>query len=96
MNIIRKGLTGFDLKYLALIFMVLDHIHYFFEFTGKVPIWFSWLGRLVANLNEHWKEQQEQKLQIYFWKMKAMQKRLNQSRRLLIMQNELLVVFWRY
>jgi hypothetical protein len=50
MNIIRKGLTGFDLKYLALIFMVLDHIHYFFEFTGKVPIWFSWVGRLAAPL----------------------------------------------
>ncbi|MBO6129664.1 MAG: hypothetical protein J6P79_12325 [Pseudobutyrivibrio sp.] len=50
MNIIRKGLTGFDLKYLALIFMVMDHIHYFFEFTGKVPIWFSWVGRLAAPL----------------------------------------------
>ena len=50
MNIIRKGLTGFDLKYLALIFMVMDHIHYFFEFTGKVPIWFSWVGRLASPL----------------------------------------------
>ena len=50
MNIIRKGLTGFDLKYLALIFMVMDHIHYFFEFTGKVPIGFSWVGRLAAPL----------------------------------------------
>ncbi|MBO4457380.1 MAG: hypothetical protein J5802_06660 [Butyrivibrio sp.] len=46
----EKGLTGFNLKYLALIFMVLDHIHYFFEFTGKVPICFSWIGRLAAPL----------------------------------------------
>ena len=46
----EKGLTGFNLKYLALIFMVLDHIHYFFEFTGKVPIVFSYLGRLAAPL----------------------------------------------
>ena len=36
--------------YMALVFMVLDHIHYFFEFTGKVPIVFSWLGRLAAPL----------------------------------------------
>ena len=42
-NIKEKGLTGFNLKYLALIFMVLDHVHYFFEFTGKVPIVFSWI-----------------------------------------------------
>ena len=26
--------------------MVFDHIHYFFEFTGKVPEWFSMLGRV--------------------------------------------------
>lgn len=49
-NIKEKGLTGFGLKYLALVFMVLDHIHYFFEFTGKVPIAFSWIGRLAAPL----------------------------------------------
>ena len=49
-NLLKKGLTGFELKYLALIFMVLDHIHYFFEYTGMIPIWFSWLGRLAAPL----------------------------------------------
>lgn len=49
-NLLKKSLTGFELKYLALIFMVLDHIHYFFEFTGMIPIWFSWLGRLAAPL----------------------------------------------
>jgi hypothetical protein len=46
----QKGLTGFQLKYIAMFLMVLDHIHYFFEFTGKVPIWFSMLGRLSAPL----------------------------------------------
>ncbi len=46
----KKGLTGFEIKFLALIFMLLDHIHYFFEFTGKVPVIFSWIGRLAAGL----------------------------------------------
>lgn len=45
-----KGLTGFQLKYIALVAMLLDHIHYFFEFTGKVPIWFSMVGRIAAPL----------------------------------------------
>lgn len=45
-----KGLTGFGLKYLALGSMVLDHIHYMFEFTGAIPIAFSWIGRLAAPL----------------------------------------------
>jgi len=30
--------------------MVLDHIHYFFAFTGRVPVWFSMAGRLSAPL----------------------------------------------
>ena len=47
---LKKGLTGFDLKTIALVLMVLDHIHYFFEFTGKVPLVFTWLGRLSAPL----------------------------------------------
>lgn len=46
----QKGLTGFQLKYIAMILMVLDHIHYFFEFTGKIPMWFSMLGRISAPL----------------------------------------------
>ncbi|MBQ3798280.1 MAG: hypothetical protein II842_18720 [Butyrivibrio sp.] len=49
-SIKENGLTGFNLKYLALIFMVLDHFHYFFEFTGKIPIVFTWIGRLAAPL----------------------------------------------
>lgn len=46
----KKGLDGTQLKTIALVLMVLDHIHYFFEFTGGVPIWFSMLGRLSAPL----------------------------------------------
>lgn len=46
----QKGLSGFALKYLAAALMLLDHIHYFFAFTGKVPLFFSWLGRLAAPL----------------------------------------------
>lgn len=45
-----KGMTGSQIKLLALIFMVLDHIHYFFEFTGKIPLAFTMLGRLSAPL----------------------------------------------
>ena len=30
----RAGLSGTALKTIALVLMVLDHIHYFFEFTA--------------------------------------------------------------
>lgn len=50
LEISKKGITGFQIKLLALIFMVFDHIHYFFEFTGKVPVAFSWIGRLAGGL----------------------------------------------
>ena len=46
----RPGLSGTTLKTIALVLMVLDHIHYFFEFTGLVPLWFTQLGRLSAPL----------------------------------------------
>lgn len=49
-QLMKKGLNGTQLKTIALVLMVLDHIHYFFEFTGWVPIWFSMLGRLSAPL----------------------------------------------
>ena len=39
-----KGLSDTALKEIALALMVLDHIHYFFSFTGAVPEWFSMLG----------------------------------------------------
>ena len=33
----RFSLDGTQLKFLALLFMLIDHIHYFFEFTGAIP-----------------------------------------------------------
>lgn len=45
-----RGLSGAELKWIALILMVLDHIHYFFAYTGRVPEWFSMAGRLSAPL----------------------------------------------
>lgn len=47
---IQKGFTSFDLKIMALVLMLLDHIHYIFEFTGNMPVWFSWLGRISGGL----------------------------------------------
>lgn len=32
-----RGLSETGLKWIALVTMVLDHIHYFFSFTGCVP-----------------------------------------------------------
>jgi len=46
----KRGLTSSDLKWIALGLMVLDHIHYFFGFTGCIPEWFSMAGRLAAPL----------------------------------------------
>ena len=46
----HRGLTSSGLKWIALILMVLDHIHYFFGFTGRIPVWFSMAGRLSAPL----------------------------------------------
>ena len=46
----KKGLDGTQRKTIALVLMVLDHIHYFFEFTGCIPVVFSMLGRLSAPL----------------------------------------------
>ena len=40
-QLMKKGLDVTQLKTVALVLMVLDHIHYFFEFTGWVPTWFS-------------------------------------------------------
>ena len=34
----------------ALVLMLMDHIHYFFEFTGCIPEWFSMLACLSAPL----------------------------------------------
>lgn len=45
-----KGLSSTELKEIALALMLLDHIHYFFVFTGAVPECFSMLGRVSAPL----------------------------------------------
>ncbi len=45
-----RGLSGTGLKWMALILMVLDHIHYILGFTGEIPEAFSMLGRLAAPL----------------------------------------------
>ena len=47
---LQKGISGTGLKTIALILMVLDHIHYFFGFTGIIPTFFSMVGRLSAPL----------------------------------------------
>ena len=41
----KTGLDAFELKLLAMGLMLLDHIYYFIPGT---PIWFTWLGRIVA------------------------------------------------
>lgn len=45
-----RGLSASGLKWIALMLMVLDHVHYFFAYTGMVPEWFSMAGRLSAPL----------------------------------------------
>lgn len=45
-----RGLSVSGLKWIALVLMVLDHVHYFFAYTGQIPEWFSMLGRLSAPL----------------------------------------------
>ena len=45
-----RGLSASGLKWIALVLMVLDHIHYFFAYTGQIPEWFSMAGRLAAPL----------------------------------------------
>jgi hypothetical protein len=47
-NMFKKGLTGFQIKLIALFLMIFDHVHYFFAFTNQVPLWFTWIGRVVA------------------------------------------------
>ncbi|MBO0452932.1 TraX family protein [Candidatus Enterococcus murrayae] len=45
----NKGMTGFQLKVLGVVTMVIDHIGEFFLFLG-VPMWFHWIGRIAAPL----------------------------------------------
>lgn len=45
-----RGLSTTALKLIALVSMLLDHIAYFFDFTGVIPVWFGIAGRLAAPL----------------------------------------------
>lgn len=40
-------MNTFQLKIIGLILMTLDHMYQYFKLAG-VPIWFNWLGRVVA------------------------------------------------
>ncbi|MDU6039236.1 TraX family protein [Clostridium butyricum] len=50
MEIIKKGIDGFTIKILALILMTFDHIGEFMPESMNIPVWFHWLGRIVAPL----------------------------------------------
>ncbi|HEY4543418.1 MAG TPA: TraX family protein, partial [Tissierellaceae bacterium] len=49
-NFINNGLSSYKIKLIALFFMLLDHIYYYFSFTDLIPIGFKWVGRTVAVL----------------------------------------------
>lgn len=36
-----------QLKLMGLLFMILDHLYYYFEFANIFPLWFRWIGRLA-------------------------------------------------
>lgn len=46
----QKGLNSFQIKVIALILMVFDHIHYIFSGIWDIPMWFTMLGRVSAPL----------------------------------------------
>lgn len=46
MNLLQQGFTGMQLKYIAAILMVFDHIHQMFYYTADLT-WMTMLGRLV-------------------------------------------------
>jgi len=43
---LKSGLSGSAIKYIAVVLMVLDHIHQMFYARGA-PVWLTWLGRPV-------------------------------------------------
>lgn len=43
-----KVLNANQLKYGLIVLMVLNHIHYMFDFTGKIPVIFEYIGYFVA------------------------------------------------
>ncbi len=44
------GITETGLKLIALVSMLMDHIYYFFGYTGRIPWWFGLAGRAAAPL----------------------------------------------
>lgn len=50
MKFLKQGFDGFTIKILALILMTFDHIGEFMPVAMDVPVWFHWIGRLVAPL----------------------------------------------
>lgn len=51
------GMTGFQIKMLGIVLMVLDHVHQMFAPLG-IPEWFTMLGRAVARclFSSRWKD----------------------------------------
>ena len=47
---IKRGLTGFQIKIIAMILMVFDHVYVYLNYNSNIPIQFKWVGRLVAPL----------------------------------------------
>lgn len=45
---LKKGLNSFQLKIIALICMVIDHVHYMLAGQLGVPFWFGIIGRISA------------------------------------------------
>ncbi|MEG0847647.1 MAG: TraX family protein [Niameybacter sp.] len=50
MDFIKKGLSGFDLKLFALIFMTFDHVREMLSGLLPIPTWFGIIGRISAPL----------------------------------------------
>lgn len=46
----KKQLTGFDLKIIGIVFMLIDHIYSYLGYYLGLPKWVSLLGRFVAPL----------------------------------------------
>lgn len=44
----KYGVTSTTLKLFALVLMTLDHLYEYLGFTGVIPLWFHWVGRLAA------------------------------------------------
>lgn len=48
MDFLKKGLTGYQIKLLAMIFMLEDHLNIYLGEALHWPAWVSFLGRFVA------------------------------------------------